>query len=73
MQKARRIAAILALVAFPLASPAADPVGGVTCRPLCKCRTRNKFDKLSVHTFGKANARTDRTGNLWDSLSTSAG
>jgi hypothetical protein len=32
----------------------------------------NSFCPLSVHTFAKPNARTDRTGNLWDSLWTSA-
>ena len=41
----------------------ADIVGGVTCRPLCKCRTHNRFGKLSVHTRLRQ-ARTDKTVNV---------
>lgn len=41
----------------------ADTVGGVTCWPLCKCRTHNRFGKLSVHTRLRW-ARTDKTVNV---------
>ena len=40
-----------------------DTVGGVTCRSLCKCRTHNRFGKLSVHTRLRR-ARTDKTVNV---------
>ena len=41
---------------------AVDLVDGVACRSPRNRPTYNGFDGLSVHTFGKPNARTDRTG-----------